>query len=216
VTRKSTRTRRAKRSSTKPGSTRAAKPAAATGKRRRGRPTREETAQRNEEYAQFGADRLIHRYGNRRYYDFRNRHTVTLQEIAEMVKKGENVRVIDVEADNEDITRRVLTQIILEEGADGTLASLPIEFLRRLIAASTSHSAVEWLDSYLKAGAQMLERTLDGSVSKSWGMGFPERLAQFMNEAANHVNYADVVKQRDRDREIAELRRRVEELARDK
>ena len=50
------------------------------------------------------------------------------------MRKGEEVRVLDVDASNEDITRRVLTQIILEAKSHNNLEMLPVEFLRKLIS----------------------------------------------------------------------------------
>ena len=142
--------------STKSG--RAGKPTA-TPKRRRGRPTRQETKQREAAYAQFEGERVIHRYGNRRFYDLAARRAITLDEIAELVRKGEEVRVLDVDSNNEDITRRVLTQIILEAKSHNNLEMLPVEFLRKLISTSDEKTAT-WLDGYLKAGAALLDRSL--------------------------------------------------------
>ncbi|MGZ3404795.1 MAG: polyhydroxyalkanoate synthesis regulator DNA-binding domain-containing protein [Polyangia bacterium] len=187
--------------------------APATPKRRRGRPTRQETKQREAAYAQFEGQRVIHRYGNRRFYDLEARRAITLDEIAELVRKGEEVRVLDVEGDNEDITRRVLTQIILEAKSHNNLEMLPVEFLRKLISTQDEKTAT-WLDGYLKAGAALLDRSvregmqlsttyhkqladlMQGVVPRSWGVP-PKR-----EEAASASRS-----------EIDELRRRLDELA---
>jgi polyhydroxyalkanoate synthesis repressor PhaR len=184
-------------------------------KRRRGRPTRQEAKQRDEEYAQFGDERLIHRYGNRRFYDLRERKPVTLHEIMQLVQKGEEVRILDVDANNADITRRVLTDIILKEGNQQTLERLPIEFLRRLIA--TQDQAVDaWLDNYLKAGADLIERGLTDGLPAV--MNFQKQLSELITKVPPTADsgYAEVSKKRDRAREIAELRRRLDELSRQK
>jgi polyhydroxyalkanoate synthesis repressor PhaR len=74
----------------------------------------------------------IKKYANRRLYHTGTSSYVTLQDLAEMVKKGEDFVVFDAKT-NEDITRSVLTQIIFEqEGKDGQNL-LPITFLRQLI-----------------------------------------------------------------------------------
>src|SRR6185312_16034963 len=58
---------------------------------------------------------------------------VTLEDLATMVKAGENFVVYDAKT-NEDITRSVLTQIIFEqENKEGGQNLLPINFLRQLI-----------------------------------------------------------------------------------
>src|SRR5205814_8153822 len=71
----------------------AAKPS--DGKKRRGRPPRAST---DAAQAAFPGERLIHRYGNRRFYDLRQSRAVTLDEVASYLRAGESIRVIDVEA----------------------------------------------------------------------------------------------------------------------
>jgi len=74
----------------------------------------------------------IKKYANRRLYDTGTSTYVTLEDLAAMVKRGEDFIVCDAKT-GEDITRPVLTQIIFEqEGKDGQ-GLLPIAFLRQLI-----------------------------------------------------------------------------------
>lgn len=75
----------------------------------------------------------IKKYANRRLYNTGTSTYVTLEDLAEMVKKGQDFTVIDAKS-SEDITHPVLTQIIFElENKDGQ-NMLPIPFLRQLIA----------------------------------------------------------------------------------
>jgi polyhydroxyalkanoate synthesis repressor PhaR len=75
----------------------------------------------------------IKKYANRRLYNTGTSTYVTLEDLAEMVKKGEDFTVQDAKT-GEDITHPVLTQIIFElENKDGQ-NMLPIPFLRQLIA----------------------------------------------------------------------------------
>jgi polyhydroxyalkanoate synthesis repressor PhaR len=75
---------------------------------------------------------VIKKYANRRLYDTGTSTYVTLEDLACMVKRGEDFVVCDAKT-GEDITRPVLTQIIFEqEGKDGQ-GLLPIAFLRQLI-----------------------------------------------------------------------------------
>jgi polyhydroxyalkanoate synthesis repressor PhaR len=75
---------------------------------------------------------VIKKYANRRLYDTGTSTYVTLEDLAAMVKRGEDFVVSDAKS-GEDITRPVLTQIIFEqEGKDGQ-SLLPIAFLRQLI-----------------------------------------------------------------------------------
>ena len=76
---------------------------------------------------------VIKKYANRRLYNTGTSTYVTLEDLAEMVKKGEDFNVQDAKT-GEDITHPVLTQIIFElENKDGQ-NMLPIPFLRQLIA----------------------------------------------------------------------------------
>ncbi len=76
---------------------------------------------------------VIKKYANRRLYNTGTSTYVTLEDLAEMVKKGEEFSVQDAKT-GEDITHSVLTQIIFElENKDGQ-NMLPIPFLRQLIA----------------------------------------------------------------------------------
>ena len=73
----------------------------------------------------------IKKYANRRLYNTGTSTYVTLEDLAEMVKGGEDFVVYDAKS-GEDITRSVLTQIIFEQESKGQNL-LPITFLRQLI-----------------------------------------------------------------------------------
>ena len=76
---------------------------------------------------------VIKKYANRRLYNTGTSTYVTLEDLAEMVKKGEDFTVQDAKS-GDDITHPVLTQIIFElENKDGQ-NMLPVSFLRQLIA----------------------------------------------------------------------------------
>ncbi|VFU10704.1 Polyhydroxyalkanoate synthesis repressor PhaR [Methylocella tundrae] len=74
----------------------------------------------------------IKKYANRRLYNTGTSAYVTLEDLAGMVKKGEDFVVFDAKS-SEDITRSVLTQIIFEQEGKGGQSLLPIAFLRQLI-----------------------------------------------------------------------------------
>jgi polyhydroxyalkanoate synthesis repressor PhaR len=73
----------------------------------------------------------IKKYANRRLYNTGTSSYVTLEDLAAMVKNGEDFTVVDAKS-GEDITRSVLTQIIFEQENKGQYL-LPITFLRQLI-----------------------------------------------------------------------------------
>lgn len=74
----------------------------------------------------------IKKYANRRLYNTATSSYVTLDHLSQMVKDGTDFVVYDAKT-GEDITRSVLTHIIVEEESKGT-ALLPISFLRHLIS----------------------------------------------------------------------------------
>jgi len=74
----------------------------------------------------------IKKYANRRLYNTATSSYVTLDHLCQMVKEGVDFVVYDAKT-GEDITRSVLTQIIVEEEAKGQNL-LPINFLRQLIS----------------------------------------------------------------------------------
>ena len=74
---------------------------------------------------------IIKKYANRRLYNTGTSTYATLEDLAEMVKNGEEFIVQDAKTE-EDLTRSVLTQIIFELETKGQNL-LPIAFLRQLI-----------------------------------------------------------------------------------
>ena len=74
----------------------------------------------------------IKKYANRRLYNTATSSYVTLDHLAQMVKQNEEFVVYDAKT-GEDITRAVLTQIIVEEEGKSGQNLLPISFLRNLI-----------------------------------------------------------------------------------
>jgi polyhydroxyalkanoate synthesis repressor PhaR len=73
----------------------------------------------------------IKKYANRRLYDTEKSIYVTLAEVAQMIRKGRQVQVVDAKT-NEDVTAFTLTQIILEE-AKNSNTLLPPELLHIII-----------------------------------------------------------------------------------
>jgi polyhydroxyalkanoate synthesis repressor PhaR len=74
----------------------------------------------------------IKKYANRRLYNTGTSTYVTLEDLAVMVKAGEDFVVYDAKT-GEDITRSVLAQIIFEQENKEGQSLLPITFLRQLI-----------------------------------------------------------------------------------
>ena len=75
---------------------------------------------------------IIKKYANRRLYNTDKSCYITLDDLAAMTRGGTEFTVVDAKS-GEDITRSVLTQIIMEEEARGQ-TMLPVSFLRQLIS----------------------------------------------------------------------------------
>ncbi len=76
--------------------------------------------------------RTIRRYPNRKMYDTQESHYVNLQQIADLIRGGEEIRVID-KASHRDLTAATLCQIIFEETKRGP--QLPVPGLRKIIVS---------------------------------------------------------------------------------
>jgi polyhydroxyalkanoate synthesis repressor PhaR len=72
----------------------------------------------------------IKKYGNRRLYDTGESRYVTLEELAEKIRRGADVQVIDAKSGH-DLTQATLTQIIIE--SRGAARMLPVPLLVQLI-----------------------------------------------------------------------------------
>jgi polyhydroxyalkanoate synthesis repressor PhaR len=117
----------------------------------------------------------IKKYANRRLYNTGTSTYVTLEDLAAMVKKGEDFEVFDAKT-NEDITRSVLAQIIFEQENKDGQSLLPVAFLRQLISFY-GDSMQGLVPSFLElsmgrfAGEQ---QTFRDHMSKTFGaQGFP-------------------------------------------
>lgn len=98
-----------------------------------------------------GAPVIIKKYANRRLYATDESRYVTLEEVAEKVRRGRDVRVIDA-ADGADLTQVTLTQIILESRGAGRL--LPVPFLLQLVRMGDDALA-EFFGRYLSAALEV-------------------------------------------------------------
>jgi polyhydroxyalkanoate synthesis repressor PhaR len=75
---------------------------------------------------------VIKKYANRRLYNTESSNYITLDHLGVMTREGRDFQVVDAKS-GEDITRSVLTQIIMDEESRGQ-TMLPVPFLRQLIA----------------------------------------------------------------------------------
>ena len=91
---------------------------------------------------------VIKKYANRRLYNTDSSSYITLEHLAAMTRAGRDFQVFDAKT-GDDITRAVLTQIVMEEEG-GAQTMLPIPFLRQLIAMY-GNSMQSMVPHYLEA-----------------------------------------------------------------
>ncbi len=98
------------------------------------------------------AERIIKKYPNRRLYDTGASKYVTLADICSLVKNGIRFRVIDVKTE-EDITRNILMQIILEEEDKGA-PIFSTDILEQIIR-SYGDAMQGFMSSYLRQSIEV-------------------------------------------------------------
>ena len=117
---------------------------------------------------------VIKKYANRRLYNTATSSYVTLDDLSRMVKQRSDFVVYDAKT-GEDITRSVLTQIIVEEEGKGGQNMLPISFLRQLIGLYGD--SMQWLvPRYLEQAMSSFARNQEQmrkSLQDAFGGLFP-------------------------------------------
>src|ERR1041384_6411697 len=144
----------------------------------------------------------IKKYPNRRLYNTSTRTYVNLGDVAALIRQGEEIQVVDAKT-GEDITRVVLTQIIVEDAKDAP-TGLPLELLRQLIVAS-DRAGQEFIMWYLKSAFDAYENAKDAVQN---------RLVEARSAAFAPLNMMKTLltPEPKAEDELAQLRRRVAEL----
>lgn len=100
---------------------------------------------------------LVKKYSNRRLYDTEDSRYITLDELAEKIRGGSDVRVVDAKS-GADLTQGTLTQIILESDA---ARLLPVPLLTQLIRMKDDALA-EFFGQYVSMSLEMYNRARSG------------------------------------------------------
>src|ERR1022692_2260380 len=150
---------------------------------------------------------VIKKYGNRRLYDSSNSKYVNLDDIAEFIRAGKDVQVVDAKT-GQDLTRVTLTQIITEDAKDKP-TGLPLELLRQLIVAS-DEVRQEFVMWYLKSAFDTYQRMQDAVESRlgevqSAILSPVDMMKQFLGATPSQPKV-------EADPELPALRKRVAEL----
>lgn len=139
---------------------------------------------------------IIKKYANRRLYHTEISQYITLDDVADMVRQGEDLKVVDART-GEDLTRTVLTQIIVEQEAKGENL-LPIKFLREIIRMY-SNNLRPVLPHYLDHTMDNLLKNQE-QVSKYWTeqLGSAQKnITLLPNQAMEQLNHTieDIARQ---------------------
>jgi polyhydroxyalkanoate synthesis repressor PhaR len=128
--------------------------------------------------------RLIKKYPNRRLYDTKTSSYITLADVKQMVLKQEEFQVLDAKS-NDDLTRQILLQIILDEESGG-MPMFSSDLLSQMIRSYGS-AMQGFMGSYLEKnleGFQQMQKVLQEQSQKLYGDNSrsPNELwSQFMN-----------------------------------
>ena len=93
--------------------------------------------------------RIIKKYQNRKLYDTKESCYITLDEIAKLIKKGEDVTVIDNKSKN-DVTSIILTQILVDQ-EKSQKSILPLSMLKHIIREGRG-SLFDFIQRYVILG----------------------------------------------------------------
>lgn len=125
---------------------------------------------------------VVKKYANRRLYNTATSSYVTLDELCHLVRNGKNFLVYDAKT-GEDITRSVLTQIILEEDGKGRNL-LPISFLRQIIGYYDDNLRA-FLPRYLElsmenfvSNQEQISKYIEGTFGRLFPLGPFEDIAR--------------------------------------
>ena len=116
---------------------------------------------------------VIRKYANRRLYNTATSSYVTLDTLCEMVRNGEEFVVVDAKS-GDDVTRQVLTQIIVEQEAKGH-NMLPLSFLRQLIQLY-GDNVQAFVPRYLEVAMETFARNqgdIRARMNEAWGGMLP-------------------------------------------
>jgi len=128
--------------------------------------------------------RLIKKYPNRRLYDTKTSSYITLADVKQMVVKSEEFQVVDAKT-NEDLSRQILLQIILDEESGG-MPMFSSDLLSQMIRSYGS-AMQGFMGTYLEKNIeafQQLQKSLQDQSHKMYGdntRASQELWAQFMN-----------------------------------
>ena len=142
--------------------------------------------------------RVIKRYANRKLYDTHDSKYVTLDRIAELVRNGEEVKVLDNRS-KKDMTKVTLAQIIYEEQRSGNATAWSVQSLRGFIQQGREKLVTSWKESPV---AKLVGRAEE--LGQEVYSAADDRVRGVLESAAAHVKQLQG--------EVLRLQARIEEL----
>jgi polyhydroxyalkanoate synthesis repressor PhaR len=125
---------------------------------------------------------VIKKYENRRLYDTTNSRYVNLEEVAQLLQQGCDVQVLDANS-GEDITRLILTQIVVED-AKAQDSNFPLDLLREMVITSGRISQESTL-KYMKTMLDLYQNTYRAMAPQLNPFEFMQSLRPNRDEAEN-------------------------------
>lgn len=133
--------------------------------------------------AKKSAEHLIKKYPNRRLYDTQTSTYITLSDVKQLVMDNDNFQVVDAKT-NEDLTRSILLQIILDEEAGGSpmFSSAVLSQIIRYYGHAMQGMMGNYLEKNIQAFIEIQQKLAENSIANYDGKPFsPEMWTQFMN-----------------------------------
>lgn len=129
----------------------------------------------------------LRRYPSRKLYNKNASSYVRLPEVAEMVRRGANVRVEDTET-GEDVTRQVLLQIIMEQENQSDRAMLSADLMMDMIRLQQSKASemltglFEQSVAFMRSQQEQIANQVSSSLAQPWTVFDPSAMQQVQQE----------------------------------
>jgi polyhydroxyalkanoate synthesis repressor PhaR len=133
----------------------------------------------------------LRRYPSRKLYNKNSSSYVRLPEVAEMVRKGANIRVEDTET-GEDVTRQVLLQIIMDQEGQTTGAMLSADLMMDMIRLHQSKASemmtglfeqsVAFIRTQQEQLASQMTGAMSGGMPQPWNVFDPAAMQEMQRE----------------------------------
>jgi len=120
--------------------------------------------------------RVIKRYENRKMYDTEKRTYISLEAIAQLIRDGIDIMVVDNVTGN-DLTTHTLTQVIFEEGKKG----------RNPLSNEMLHDVIRWGNSMIDDGIKQVREGLDQLMPESLTKIFDKKPKSDMGELKERI-----------------------------